>query len=54
MDTRLMRAIIWCKNQGFPYKIINNVLYWQTNISTAEFHSDGTIRWHYREDFDKI
>lgn len=38
--------IAWCKNHGFPYKIVNGHFYWQTFIQTGEDYQDENGKWH--------
>lgn len=38
--------IAWCNYKGFPWKIVNNSFFWQTNYQTGEQHIDHTVYWH--------
>ena len=45
----------WCKAHGFPYKVMGNIIYWQTKIQTAEADEERkTLVWHDRKYFDTI
>lgn len=48
------QIIHWCECKKFPWKIIDNRFFWQTNCQTGETDEKGHIKWHNREYFTTI
>lgn len=50
--------IEWVLAHNFPFKVIDNHIYWQTNIQTGEAWEaeDGAIhlRWHGKKFFETL
>ena len=46
--------IEWCEAHNYPWKIVDNKFYWQTNYQCAEVDEDGHIHWHHPNFFDGI
>ena len=44
----------WCLNHGFPWTLVDDHFYWQTQIQTGEITPDNKIIWHEHEYFDKV
>lgn len=47
-------AIIWCENHDFPWIIINNHFYFQTNYQTGEITPKNKFIWHPFDHLTKL
>ena len=47
-------VINWVKAHGFPYKVVDGHLYWQTSIQTGEATPDGHLVWHSKNFFNEV
>lgn len=48
----------WMEAHGFPCKIVNGYIYWQTNYQTGETWEDEDreihLEWHDRDYFESV
>ena len=46
--------IEWCKYKDYPWKIINEYFYWQTNYQTGRQDKEGHVIWGDIDWFTKV
>ena len=44
----------WCNYKGYPWKIVNNCFYWQTNYQTGMINQNKETYWFDVDYFMKI
>ena len=55
MNGKMTLTIAWVKAHGFNYKVVDNTVFWQTNVNTAKYDSiTDTIEWYSADYFETI